>query len=99
MQLQHLSPILWTKDILQTKTFYEDILGFRGVSHFPGFISLSRDGVEIMFVVPQDEPEDCKNPGDHEPFFARPVLTGSLFITTDDVDTFWEQVKDKVTVK
>jgi len=99
MKLQRLSPILWTKDLQGTISFYQDILGFKGQSQFPNFVSLSRDNVEIMFIVPQDEPEDCKAPGSDQDFFSKPKLTGSLFITTEQVDQLWNAVKAKVTIK
>ena len=99
MKLHKLSPILWTKDLQGTIAFYELVLGFKGTSNFPNFVSLNREDVEIMFIVPQDEPADCKDPNDKEPFFPKPRVTGSLYIVTEPVDELWESVKDKVTVK
>lgn len=99
MKLHKLSPILWTKDLQATITFYESVLGFKGTSGFPNFVSLNREDVEIMFVVPQDEPEDCKDPDNKEEFFPRPLLTGSIYIITEPVDELWESVKDKATIK
>jgi catechol 2,3-dioxygenase-like lactoylglutathione lyase family enzyme len=86
-KLNSLSPILWTKDIKQTISFYETILGFKKHGQFPNFVSLSRDNVEIMFVKPTEET------------FPQPKLTGNIFITTDRVDEIWETLKDKVTIK
>jgi catechol 2,3-dioxygenase-like lactoylglutathione lyase family enzyme len=97
--MKKLSPILWTKDLKETISFYESVLGFKGKSNFPNFVSLTRENVEIMLIVPQDEPEECKDPNDKNEFFPRPVLTGSIFIVTDHVDKLWESVKDKATVK
>ncbi len=99
MKLQKLSPILWTKNLKETISFYENVLGFKGISNFSNFVSLSRESIEIMFVVPQDEPEECKDPNNEQEFFPKPVLTGSIFIVTDQVDELWELVKDKVTIK
>ncbi|MBX7126505.1 MAG: VOC family protein [Cyclobacteriaceae bacterium] len=99
MPLQRLSPILWTKDLQATVSFYETVLGFKGHRNFPNFATLTRESVEIMFIVPQDEPEECKDPNDKQEFFPRPHLTGSIFITTDDVDHLWEAVKDQATIK
>ncbi|MFZ6012593.1 MAG: VOC family protein [Bacteroidota bacterium] len=99
MKLQSLSPILWTKNLVETISFYEKILGFKSQSNFPNFVSLTKDGIEIMFVVPQDEPEDCKEPNNKEQFFTKPLLTGSLFITTSQVDDLWIKVKNKATIK
>jgi catechol 2,3-dioxygenase-like lactoylglutathione lyase family enzyme len=97
--MKKLSPILWTKDLKETISFYESVLGFKGKSNFPNFVSLTSEDIEIMFIVPQDEPEECKDPNDNEEFFPKPVLTGSIFIVTDQVDKLWESVKDKATVK
>ena len=99
MKLHKLSPILWTKDLQGTLKFYETVLGFKGQSNFPNFASLCKENVEIMFIVPQDEPEDCKDPNNKEEFFPKPVLTGSLFIVTEQVDQLWEMVKDKAVIK
>jgi catechol 2,3-dioxygenase-like lactoylglutathione lyase family enzyme len=92
MQLQALSPILWTQNLQETIAFYETVLGFKSRSNFPNFAALFRDNAEIMFVVPTGEPDD-KN------FFPKPVLTGSIYIFTKDVDEFWESVKDKAAIK
>ncbi|HNP23456.1 MAG TPA: VOC family protein [Panacibacter sp.] len=99
MKLHRLSPILWTKDIGQTTSFYESVLGFKGRSNFPGFVTLTKGDVELMFIVPQEEPEDCKDPGANEAFFPKPILTGSIFIFMEQVDQLWEQVKDKASIK
>jgi catechol 2,3-dioxygenase-like lactoylglutathione lyase family enzyme len=99
MSLKNLSPILWTKNLEETISFYENVLGFTSKSNFPNFVSLTKDDVEIMFIVPQDEPEDCKDPKIKEEFFPKPVLTGSLFIVTNHVDELWIKVRDRVTVK
>jgi len=99
MTLQTISPILWTKDLKATVSFYENILGFKSQSNFPNFVSLNRDGVTIMFVVPLDEPADCNDENDKVNFFTKPTLTGGIFITMKQVDTFWDSVKDKATIK
>lgn len=67
-QLRHLSTI-WTKDLDQTISFYETILGFRMQSRFPDFASMMRHKVEIMFVLPTEGPEDYKDTGKKEEFF------------------------------
>lgn len=99
MKLHKLSPILWTKDLEKTISFYETVLGFKSKSNFPNFATLTRENVEIMFIVPQDEPADCKDPNDKDEFFPKPNLTGSLFIVTEQVDQLWSLVKDKAEIK
>jgi catechol 2,3-dioxygenase-like lactoylglutathione lyase family enzyme len=97
-KLQKLSPILWTKDLNKTIFFYTTILGFTGQSNFPDFVTLTRNDVEIMFIVPKDDTEECPDPG-NEDFFQKPILTGSLFIVVENVDELWEAVREKVQVK
>lgn len=97
--MQKISPILWTKDIEATIAFYTTILGFSGRSNFPDFVSLSKGNVEIMFIVPQDEPGECKDPNNKDDFFPKTILTGSIFILMEQVDEFWSKVKDKATIK
>lgn len=53
----------------------------------------------MMFVLPIEEPEDCKDPDNKEEFFPKPTPTGSIFITVENVDGFWEAIKDTVTIK
>mgnify|MGYP006351790001 CR=1 FL=1 len=86
--MKKLSPILWTKNLQETIAFYEQVLGFCSLNgDFPNFVSLTREEVEIMFIVPQ------------EVDFSKPQLTGNLFIVMPQVDLFWEEIKNKVTVK
>ena len=92
MQLQALSPILWTKNLQETIAFYETVLGFKSRSNFPNFAALCRDNAEIMFVVPTGEPGD-------DNFFPKPVLTGSIYIFTKGIDDLWELVKEKASIK
>ncbi len=97
--MKKLAPILWTKNLRETISFYENVPGFRGHSNFPDFVTLIKDEVEIMFVVPRDEPDDCKEPGNKEEFFPQPVLTGSIYIFMHEVEKFWNVVKDKARIK
>jgi len=99
MELLHLSPILWTKNLNETVSFYETVLGFKGKSDFPNFASLTKGNVEIMFVVPQDDNDDCEGEEGNKDFFPKPQLTGGLFITTNEVDEIWSSVKDRTIVK
>ena len=98
-KLKYLSPILFTKDLEQTILFYETVLGFIAQSDFPNFVSLTRDDINIMFVLPTREAQGPEDPGNKEEFFSKPQLTGNIFIFTDQVDQIWDSVKDKVTIK
>jgi hypothetical protein len=77
----------------------ETVLGFKGNSNFPNFVTLTRGDVDIMFIVPQDDPEDGKDPSSSNNFFPKSQLTGSIFIFMEQVDKLWESVKDKVIIK
>lgn len=89
-KLQALSPILWTKNLDETISFYVDVLGFKSRSNFPSFVALHKDDVEIMFIVPVIEEADE---------FSKATLTGSIYIFTENVEEFWNSVKDKATIK
>lgn len=99
MELKHLSPILWTKNLRETIVFYETVLGFKSKSNFPNFASLTRGNVEIMFVVPQVDIEEGEVLNEDSDFFPKPILTGSLFIVTEEVEQLWESVKDQAVIK
>lgn len=98
-KLKYLSPILWTKDLAGTISFYEKILGFKSESHFPNFVSLARDNVNIMFVLPIEDPGHRKEPDNKEEFFPKPKLTGSIFITVEKVDELWASFKNKAKIE
>ena len=99
MELMHLTPILWTMNLEETKAFYVDLLGFSSKSNFPRFISVIRNNAELMFIVPEIEPEECKDPNDKRNHMTEPMLTGSIYIFVDEVDELWERLKDKVRIK
>lgn len=99
MKIHRLSPILWTKNLEATTRFYTEILGFSGNSNFPNFVTLTYDNAEIMFIVPNEEPEACDDPENNEPFFPKAHLTGSIFIYMQGVDEYWKKLKDKTIIK
>ncbi|MBK9983172.1 MAG: VOC family protein [Saprospiraceae bacterium] len=87
MKLNHLRPMLWTRQLKESIDFYTNILGFTCIEYNEdwGWATMHLDGVEIMLAIPNE----------HVPF-DKPVFTGSLYINTDDVDYWWAQLKDKV---
>jgi len=89
MKLLALTPMLNTWDIQASIAFYTEVIGFEceNVSEAHGWASLTRDNVSIMLT----------RPNQHMGHTA-PVLTGSLYIKTDDVDGCWEKIKDKTQV-
>jgi len=81
MKLNRLCPILWTKNLKETIDFYENVLGFKSSSSFPNFVYLVREDVALMFVVPEDEPEECKDADNTESFFPRHYLREAFTFT------------------
>ena len=96
---EKVKPNFVDKDLKGTISFYESVLGFKGKSNFPNFVSLTMENVEIMFIVPQDEPQEDNHLHEKEEFFLRPALTDSIFTLTDEVDKLWESVRKRATVK
>ena len=89
MTLHTLTPMLNTWDIMASIAFYTEVLGFEceKFSKDHGWVSLKRDKVSIMLARPNQHMGH-----------ATPVLTGSLYIKTDDVDGYWAKIKDKTRV-
>lgn len=89
MKLQFLRPMLWTKDLQATVNFYTQVLEFTldELNEDWGWASLHKDDVALMIALPNE----------HTPF-EQPTFTGTFYITTDEVDYWWEKLKDKVKV-
>src|SRR6185503_7896057 len=87
MTMLGLTPMLTVTSIDSAIEFYRDLLGFQLVSSFPGSACMRLDDVEIMFSLPNE----------HLPF-TRPMMTGSLYFKTDQVDVLWEHLKDRCQV-
>jgi uncharacterized glyoxalase superfamily protein PhnB len=88
MKLLGVTPMLTVTAIEPAVAFYRDVLGFRVVSSMEGWAAIERDGVEVMFALPNA----------HTPFDA-PRFTGSLYFRVDDVDALWAQLKDRARVE
>jgi len=81
--------MLWTAQLSESIEFYKNTLGFTVDEQNDewGWASLHKDGVELMLA----------KPNEHMPFTV-PAFTGSFYITTDNVDRLWDQLKDKANV-
>jgi len=89
MSYLEITPMLATTDLRGTIDFYTRVLGFEceELDEEFGWTSLGRDNVRIMFTLP---------PGHLA--FDRPVLSGSLYIYTDDIEADWERLRFKAKV-
>lgn len=87
MKLLELTPMLWTSDLKGTIDFYVNELAFTCHEHSDewGWASLGRDGIGIMFSVPNA----------HIPFDGS-KCTGSFYFRVDNADELWEAWKDKL---
>jgi len=88
MTLLAVAPMLTVVAIEPALEFYRDTLGFQCVSSAEGWACMSLNGVEVMFALPNQ----------HLPFTA-PMMTGSLYFKTDDVDAMWIRLKDRCQVE
>jgi hypothetical protein len=85
MKFAKLRPVIYSKQVKYTVEYYIEMLGFtcNGYTEDWSWASLSRDEVEIM----------VSYPNAHIPF-DKPQFTGSLYITIDNVDELWNQLKE-----
>ena len=81
--------MLWTEDFPGTIEFYTEKLGFECVARMDEYpwASLRLGQAGIMFSAPNE----------HEPY-DKIGLTGTIYLTTDDVDVLWDKLKDNVRI-
>lgn len=84
MKLTALAPMLWTDDVSATIVFYRDTLGFRCTAQAEGWACLEQDGIELMVCLPNR----------HEPYDG-PRFSGSFYFRCDDVDAWWQRLKNE----
>jgi uncharacterized glyoxalase superfamily protein PhnB len=88
-KLLGLSPLLETPDVESTLKFYTEILGFiiENYSKEYQWALLKRDDITIMISAPNTE----RN-------MPAPIMSGSIYIRTENVDSAWEQLKDRCNI-
>jgi uncharacterized glyoxalase superfamily protein PhnB len=86
MRMNALVPMLQTNDMIRTRSWYEQVLGFRCVSaQGDGWCRLERDDVAIMFMRI-----------DH---LGPPHATATQYIYVDDVGELWNSIKERCTAE
>ena len=86
--LQALVPMLRVPDVPAAVAWDRDVLGFAGCTDgSEGWALLERDGIELMLSAFNAHEGDVA---------AR--FTGSLYLRCDDVDAWWERLKDSTRV-
>ena len=86
MPIRAIVPMLTVPDVQAAVDAYAP-LGFDLIEQLPGWACVARDGVELMFALPNA----------HIPF-VKPAFTGSLYFQSTDVDALWLTLKDAATV-
>ena len=87
MAILDLVPMLTVPGVAGAVAFYTGTLGFRCANQMDGWAVVERNGVELMFALPND----------HIPF-ERPLLTGSLYLRANSVEELWADLKEKANV-
>lgn len=89
MVFKLLVPILYTEQIDETITFYTKHLGFTcdNKNDDWSWAAIHRNEVKLMLA----------KPNTHIPF-TKPTFTGSFYIKLDDVESLWDELKDKLEI-
>jgi uncharacterized glyoxalase superfamily protein PhnB len=88
MKILDVTPVLTVTSMNSAISFYHDTLGFECVASIESWACMARNGTEVMLALPNA----------HLPF-EKPLMTGSLYFNTDDVDGWWERLKDSCHVE
>ncbi|MBB6239839.1 putative glyoxalase superfamily protein PhnB [Pedobacter sp. AK013] len=81
-----LTPMLDSRDMQATLKFYTETLNFTCVAKLDdlSWVALQKDSIEIMFSTPNEHRNMPKQ-----------IMSGSLYIKTNEVTDLWETLKDQ----
>jgi uncharacterized glyoxalase superfamily protein PhnB len=81
-----LTPMLESQDMPATLKFYTEVLNFTCIAKSDdlSWLTLQKDGIEIMFSTPNAH----RN-------ISKPMMSGSLYIKTNEVTALWESLKNQ----
>lgn len=85
MQLSQLHPTLWVKEVKAAIDWYVQVLGFTEANYVEDWQwgAVQKDQVLIMLAQPNSHTS-----------FEGPHFTGSFYFNTDDVEAWWEKLKN-----
>jgi uncharacterized glyoxalase superfamily protein PhnB len=85
MNLNKLTPMLRTNRLQETVDWYVNVLGFVCTDNVPayGFARVQLHNADIMLALPNAHSN-----------FNGPAFTGSLYINTNNVDAWWQKLKE-----
>ena len=78
--------LLKCKDEVETKQFYADVLGFEVFDSEENTCTVTKSGGSIIF-------SSGENLG------AAPVMSGTIYFFINDVDDYYQQIKNRVDVQ
>ena len=86
MKFEKTIPMFYTEQLEKTVKFYSEVIGFHchALDVDAGWASVARDKVELMFATPNEHLK-----------FDKPVFTGSIYLKVIEVETLWDQLKDR----
>ncbi|HLK30013.1 MAG TPA: VOC family protein [Puia sp.] len=89
MKLTYLRPMIAVADLKATLDYYSQVLNFTILHHREdwGWASVEKDDVQIMFSFFNEHVGDTKS-----------HFSGSFYFNTDDVNAWWELLKDKAEI-
>ena len=89
MKILELRPMIWTEDFDGTIDFYTKTLGFECVARMDEYpwASLRIDEGELLVAKPNEHVG-----------YSTIGFTGTFYFNTDDVDAWWEKLKDKTKI-
>lgn len=95
-QITGFAPMLESDDLMRTRQFYTEVLGFEVQGSWPEgapcWLSLRCGNVEVMF----------SNRNEQRREFAaapQPMFTGSIYFYTNDVEALWARWRERVRVE
>lgn len=88
MKFQNLTPMLWTKNLEETITFYTTLLGFtcREYNKDWNWAALHKDDIEIMLAYPNAH------------FKEEIGFSGSFYFQVNEVERLWQNLKNKAII-
>ena len=87
VKILDVTPMLTVIAMETAIAFYRDILGFECMASTDSWACMISNGTKVMLALPNA----------HLPF-EKPLMTGSLYFNTDDVDALWDRLKDRCEV-
>lgn len=89
LKVNKITPVIYTIDIQGTIEFYVNQLGFtcEGFDIEIGWARVEFDNADLMISLPNSQLQ-----------YQKPIFTGSFYFNMENVDLFWQSIKDNVRI-